>query len=26
MMYEKALEIEPTLEAAQEELDRLNGK
>jgi tetratricopeptide (TPR) repeat protein len=26
MMYEKALEIEPELEAAQEELDRLNGK
>ena len=26
MMYEKALEIEPGLEAAQEELDRLNGK
>jgi len=26
MMYEKALEIEPQLEAAQEELDKLNGK
>ena len=26
MMYEKALEIEPELEAAQEELDRLNGR
>ena len=26
MMYEKALEIEPALEAAQEELDKLNGK
>ena len=26
MMYEKALEIEPGLEAAQEELDKLNGK
>ncbi len=26
MMYEKALEIEPNLEAAQEELEKLNGK
>ncbi len=26
MMYEKALEVEPGLEAAQEELDKLNGK
>jgi len=26
LMYEKALEVEPGLEAAQEELDKLNGK